>query len=523
MKRFKEELIFYGDDLTVGRFPEQTDFIYPNPPLEPIDDPDSAINAALDSPIGSKPIEAMVNADSRVTIAFDDPCVPVPLMADDIRRRIIRILLFRLLSAGVSPRRIKLVCANGLHRKWTPKELRLIIGKAPFDILPQGSVTCHDGTDPDQLVYLGSTSSGAEVEVNKAVTESDLLIYVNINFTSMNGGAKSVLVGLGSWRSIRHHHTPVEWNGRDSIMDPANSPMHKILWEMFTILSVKANIFQIETVVTNELWPQAMGRLLEPISRGDGDDKGLLPLKKLFFKAASVTPYALKKRIRNKMRSFYRLAGIFAGETSQVHERTLKLVSQQHDVSVDKPYDIVVFGVPNLSPYAALSEFNPILLRSLVLGYLFGMFKGAPLVREGGVIIAVNPGHEKFHPFHHPSYVDFWQSDCLRYREPEECWDKLAEAYARDPAYIEAYRDRYAYHGAHVLMNWCWSGSALRYVKAVILAGARSKGTAEKIGFIPADDLESAFQKAYSMIGSDASIAYPVMPPLFVTTMGKRE
>jgi len=71
----------------------------------------------------------------------------------------------------------------------------------------------------------------------------------------MNGGWKSILVGLGSWRSIRHHHTPRQWNLETSIMNPQTNPMHKILREMGVLVRQKCNIFQIESVVNNHTWP----------------------------------------------------------------------------------------------------------------------------------------------------------------------------------------------------------------------------------------------------------------------------
>ena len=40
------------------------------------------------------------------------------------------------------------------------------------------------------------------MEINRAAAQCDLLIYVNINWTQMNGGWKSVSVGLGTYRTI---------------------------------------------------------------------------------------------------------------------------------------------------------------------------------------------------------------------------------------------------------------------------------------------------------------------------------
>jgi hypothetical protein len=151
------------------------------------------------------------------------------------------------------------------------------------------------------------------------------------------------------------------------------------------------------------------------------------------------------------------------------------------------------------------------------MGYLLGAFYHRPLVKKGGIVVAYNPGLEKFHPRHHPSYIDFWQKDLETYYNPEECWDELAESYAQNPGYIKKYRDNYAYHGTHCLINWIWSGMSMKHPAEVILAGARQPDTARKIGFTPAKDFTAAVAMARerSGLGRDAAIACPVIPPMF--------
>src|SRR3712207_8006108 len=48
--------------------------------------------------------------------------------------------------------------------------------------------------------------------------ESDLLVYVNINYIPMDGGHKSVHTGLSPYSSIRHHHTPDTLSNTRSLM-----------------------------------------------------------------------------------------------------------------------------------------------------------------------------------------------------------------------------------------------------------------------------------------------------------------
>lgn len=515
-----EELIFYGDDVKIGRFPGDTRFYYPKPPLPAARDPLEMIRDAIDHPMGADPLESQLNSGSRVTIAFDAPCIPIPLMRNDIRGMIIGELLDKMARIGVKNENIRLICANGLHRKWTIDELSLVLGKKVIDRVGAERISCHDGTDEKRLIHMGRTSDGMAVEINRAVDESDITIYVNINFTTMNGGWKSIVVGLGSWNSIRCHHTPVQWNGIDSIMDPGRSPMHHALWEMGQMVKEKYNIFQIEAVINNKVWPDWLAGFLTPYG-GRKVSAAVRNAGRTLFSVVAQSPQRMKRTVRNMIRSDYRLFGIHAGDVDRVHPLTLDRVKTQQNIAVNEPVEIVIYGVPNLSPYSALSIFNPILLRSLVLGYMRGLYSGQPLVRQNGVIIACNPGFEKFHSGHHPSYVDFWNRDIDNFRDPETCWNQLADVYADDPVYLEKYRNGFAYHGTHCLMNWCWAGMALRQVRGVILAGAREPETAKKIGFTPAKDLETAIAMAREMTGPHASIGYPVMPPLFGVEVGR--
>jgi len=519
VKKIIEELIFYGDDIKIGRFPEDTRFFYANPPVNPASDPIKVIQHALDHPMGAEPLEKQLNSRSHVTIAFDDLCLPIPLMQKDVRGLIIWELLKRLERIGISKDQIRLICANGLHRKWTLKELSTVLGKKVIQKLGSDRIKCHDATKAEELVDLGSDASGREIEINRAVDESDITIYVNVNFTSMNGGWKSILVGLGSWRSIRHHHSPKEWNGVDSIMDPEHSPMHQALNEMGGRVKEKYNIFQIETVLNNQVWPPLIDGLLSPLLKKPRSDfnKKLL---KVAFGGASLSPQFMKRFVRNQLRSGYGLVAVHAGDIDQIHPLTLDRVYAQQNVRVDDQVDILILGIPNMSPYSIKSVFNPILLRSLVLGYMRGMYRGRPLVKENGIIIACNPGLEKFHSGHHPSYIDFWNKDLEKHMDPEFCWEKLSDPYANNSDYIQKYQDHFAYHGTHGLINWMWSGMALKHVKGVILAGARQADVARKISFTPARNLDAAIDMAKEMTGKDAAIGYQVMPPLFSVEIG---
>lgn len=96
MAHFKEELIFYGDDIKIERFYDDTLMLYAPYTRPAVPDPNATIRHALDHPIGTEPLGKQLNSSSRVLIAFDDPCLPIPLMLKDPRSLIIEEVLRRL-------------------------------------------------------------------------------------------------------------------------------------------------------------------------------------------------------------------------------------------------------------------------------------------------------------------------------------------------------------------------------------------------------------------------------------------
>jgi len=335
-----KETVFCGDDLIEVSLPDDTAVINPPQRLTLDSPPEELIDKALNNPLGSKPVEEIVKSHYKITIAFDDPCIPLPAMRVDPRRLIAEKLIEKLLKAGVDTNNINFICANGLHRKWTERELRTVIGnRIPDEFKYNEQLICHDAEDKENMVFLGNTEAGERVEVNRAVIDSDITFYINVNWTSMNGGWKSIAVGLGSYDSIRFHHTP-EVLKNSALLDPSSSQMHSSIDRMGMTIKKYANIFQIECVINNEIW---------------GEYYGIIKFAKYF-------PYFLKRRFRPFLRSNYKIIGVNAGDVDMVHKSTLKLLLQQQNVMIDTQYDIAIIGLPNLSPYSVFSEINPVLM-----------------------------------------------------------------------------------------------------------------------------------------------------------------
>jgi lactate racemase-like protein len=509
MAIYKREFVFSGDDVTIYDFPEKTRIIYP-PEAFPADDERAAIINALDRPVGTLPLISQVNPSSKVTIAFDDPCIPIPPMTNDTRKQIIEAVVEKLFAAGVKKENIKLICAGGIHRKWTLKELSTILGKKITREFKK-NISCHDAEDPDSIAILEKTTEGEDVEINRALLDSDLVIYANVNFVTMNGGWKSAAVGLSTYNSIRHHHSH-ETLKIGSLIDPESSAMLSSISRMGEVIKKHTNYFMIETVLNNNVWPKPIAKHLTPIGKNKKRKPSALINASL--PIAQITPDIVKKQIRNSLSAGYRMIGVNAGNVDEVHKKTLELLFQQQNTSVTGQSDIVIYGVPNFCPYAALSNINPMLVITMAMGYYFNFYRGKPLVKKDGVIIIANPLTEQFHMKHHPSYYDFYNKYLPEYKNPEDVPKELEKKYATDPSFINLYRHEYAYHGAHALMGWYWASKGLNYPQKIIAAGVRDNAVAEKLGLLPAKDLTEAIAIAEEIMGKDASLTYHFLTPM---------
>src|SRR5579864_1948695 len=220
-------LFWHGEGFRLERLPAGSRVIYPPEPVDALKDPDGAIREALLSPVGdSAPLPALLRPGMRLTIAFDDVSLPLPPMRrPDNRQRVIEAVLDLAAEAGVDD--VVLIAALALHRRMTEPELRHALGDRVYDAFaPSGLLWQHDAEDPTNLVHLGLTEQGEDVEISRRAAESDLLVYVNINLVAMDGGHKSVATGLASYASLRHHHNVHTLMHSRSYMDPRTSALH---------------------------------------------------------------------------------------------------------------------------------------------------------------------------------------------------------------------------------------------------------------------------------------------------------
>jgi hypothetical protein len=189
----------------------------------------------------------------------------------------------------------------------------------------------------------------------------------------------------------------------------------------------------------------------------------------------------------------------------------------QLTTTTTRQYDTMVFGLPDLSPYAVGARINPVLVVSDILGYIFNWFYQRPLVKKGGVLIILNPVFEVFHPEYHVAYERFYREVLPATPDPFEMQERFQESYAKDRYLIDCYRYRYAHHGFHPFTVWYWATYALKYLSDVILVGPASDAAAKRLGVSWAPNLSHALARAKERSGGGDVVA-PTIPPFFYVT-----
>jgi lactate racemase len=510
-ERTPPTLFHYGEGFRLERLPEGSRVVYPSEPRPPVSDPGAAIRHALDNPHDAEPLRALLKPGMRLTIAFDDISLPLPPMrTPDVRQRVLEQVLEMAARAGVDD--VKLLVANSLHRRMTGSEIKRVVGERVFRSFWPDDLTNFDAEDHENLLHVGTTDRGEIVEISRRAAESDLVVYVNINLVAMDGGHKSVPVGLGSYRSLRHHHNVQTMLHSTSYMDPPSSALHASCDRMGRLLANHLEIFTIETTLNNDTFGGPFAFLQKREWEWSAFDQASYLASKRFTDPA---PANVKRAIFSRVTSPYGVTGVNAGETEAVHHRTLEAVHRQQIVEVDGQSDVLLAGLPYLGPYNVNSIMNPILVVCEGLGYFFNMYRRRPLVRPGGVMIMFHPVAREFNQIHHPSYVDFFEEVLATTTDPAQIEAKFEEQFATDPWYVHLYRTSNAYHGVHPFYMWYWAAHAMSYLGDVIFVGADRK-TVTRLGFRTATTLGDALDMASETVGTSPRITAIKCPPLML-------
>ena len=241
----------------------------------PLSDISGALMDAIDNPIDSAPLSEVAAKASSIAIIVSDMTrywmrqdLIVPLIVDYLVEK-----------CGKSYEDLTIVIATGTHVGGSEEDLRTLVTSPVFDKVRTINHDCHD----KNLVYLGTTSYGTPVSINKEAAEADLVICLGAAtyhvMAGFGGGRKSILPGISSLETIKHNHAyslapdafitnPEIGNGKLE-GNPLNEDMLEaaaMMKNLFMITLVTDTEFQLESIYAGH-WRTSWERACEEVKR----------------------------------------------------------------------------------------------------------------------------------------------------------------------------------------------------------------------------------------------------------------
>lgn len=172
-------------------------------PVEPLADPVAALEAALQAPIGARPLAELARGKRTACVLVCDITRPVPNPV------ILPPVLRTLEASGVPRAGITILVATGLHRPNEGDELVELVGE---EIARNYRCENHHGKELSEHEYLGATPSGIPAWIDKRYTQADLKITTGLIephlMAGYSGGRKVICPGIAALETVKVWHGP---------------------------------------------------------------------------------------------------------------------------------------------------------------------------------------------------------------------------------------------------------------------------------------------------------------------------
>jgi nickel-dependent lactate racemase len=172
-------------------------------PAPPLPDAEAAVAGVLRCPTGTPPLAELARGRRDACILVCDITRPVP------NRLLLPPILRTLEAAGMPRDRILILIATGLHRPNEGAELVELLGP---EIVRHYRVENHDGKALEEHDYLGSTSNGVPMYLDRRYVRADLKIATGLIephlMAGYSGGRKVICPGIAALETVKVWHGP---------------------------------------------------------------------------------------------------------------------------------------------------------------------------------------------------------------------------------------------------------------------------------------------------------------------------
>jgi nickel-dependent lactate racemase len=202
-----------------------------------IQEPGMLLDQALNTPISSPSLKDFL-ADARdLLVIVNDATRPTPT------KQVMDVIYDQITHLPV-----KFIIATGAHRGPSHEEYLQIFGDHYEKI--KDDILVHDAKKSEDMVFLGKSSNGTEMYVNKAGVDAHKIIIIGSvephYFAGYTGGRKSFLPGIAGFDTIEQNHKLALVPEARALALEGN-PVHEDMVDALSV--VKKEIFAIMTVL----------------------------------------------------------------------------------------------------------------------------------------------------------------------------------------------------------------------------------------------------------------------------------
>jgi nickel-dependent lactate racemase len=198
------------------------------------------IEDALNNPVGMESLEEFMKNSERILILVNDATRPTPTAK----------ILLKMRDMLREHGDVRFMVATGAHRGPTEDEYRYIFGEMYDEF--KDSIFVHDARKDEDMEYLGVSSNGTEMYLNKMVNESKNIIVIGSvephYFAGYTGGRKAFLPGVASYKTIEMNHKHALSEAAQPLAIKGN-PVAEDMEDAMKVLK-DLNVFSIQTVLT---------------------------------------------------------------------------------------------------------------------------------------------------------------------------------------------------------------------------------------------------------------------------------
>jgi nickel-dependent lactate racemase len=201
---------------------------------------ESSLEISLSNPQMCPELVSFLSRRKKILVVINDHTRPTPTSTV-------------LKNLDLKEKEVTTIVASGTHRPPSVRELEELLG-GPHP--PYGRrVIVHDANDDSQLMSIGRTSRGTELQFNKHLFDTDGIIVVGSvephYYAGFTGGRKFLLPALAGFRSIEMNHS-LALDSRSTILRLEGNPVHEDFMEALDIFHRYDDIFSIQLVLNRD-------------------------------------------------------------------------------------------------------------------------------------------------------------------------------------------------------------------------------------------------------------------------------